>query len=699
MAYVTADQFDIGQISLSTLKRPVGNQGKKNPRMYKSIICAFDIETTRLEKIDQSIMYIWQMQLGPDCTVIGRTWEQLKALLDKLKEGMEHNEYFVVYVHNLSYEFQFLRAIYRFDATEVFCTKSRRILKCEMFGHFEFRCSYFLTNLSLANFCRRMGTEHQKLSGVSFDYSKLRYPWTRMTNKEIQYCVHDVIGLVEAVTIRMEQHGDNLYTIPLTSTGYVRRAAKQAMRGWERKIRAILPDYRTYRLLRSEFRGGDTHANRFLAGQILEDVKSADRSSSYPDVIVNCLFPMTKFEYVEGCDLEKALELIYKRKRAAIMRVRIYGLRLTDQMNPCPYISRAKCEAVADGIYDNGRVLSCSVSEMCLTDIDFGIILDEYEFDTIEILDFAHARYGRLPQPLIDLTNKLYKDKTSLKGVAGEEVFYMIAKEWINALYGMFAQDPVKQEIEFTAIGDKPYAMRAEDEEALLLKSNQKAFLAYQWACWVTSWARLRLREGIRLAGVDFVYCDTDSVKYLGEIDWSEYNAERIAASKENGAFATDPKGNMHYMGVYEMEQGYERFITLGAKKYAYDQGGATYCTVSGVMKHDKVDDDGNVIARGGGSELKAHGGLEAFIPGFVFTEAGGTEAVYNDDPEPKEIKIGRHVLPITPNVCIKESTYSLGVTEEYEELLESSKEVFDKFKQVRYNNKGKTISEKQGVI
>lgn len=51
-----------------------------------------------------------------------------------------------------------------------------------------------------------------------------------------------------------------------------------------------------------------------------------------------------------------------------------------------------------------------------------------------------------------------------------------------------------------------------------------------------------------------FVYCDTDSVKYLGEIDLSKFNAERIKDSKRSGAYATDPKGITHYMGVYEKE-------------------------------------------------------------------------------------------------------------------------------------------------
>ena len=58
------------------------------------------------------------------------------------------------------------------------------------------------------------------------------------------------------------------------------------------------------------------------------------------------------------------------------------------------------------------------------------------------------------------------------------------------------------------------------------------------------------------------------------------------------------------------------------------------------------------------------------FVPGTVFCEAGGLEAIYNDNPPIKEIEIDGHTLPITSNVCLRPSTYTLGLTAEYSELL-----------------------------
>jgi hypothetical protein len=101
--------------------RSVGNPGTKKKVHYKDIITAFDIETTRIKEIEQSIMYVWKFQFGLDYTVKGRTWEQFillcKAISSKLKDG----EYICVFVHNLSYEFQFLRGIYPFKKRGSFC--------------------------------------------------------------------------------------------------------------------------------------------------------------------------------------------------------------------------------------------------------------------------------------------------------------------------------------------------------------------------------------------------------------------------------------------------------------------------------------------------------------------------------------------------------------------------------------------------
>lgn len=132
-----------------------------------------------------------------------------------------------------------------------------------------------------------MNVKHKKLSGVKFDYNKIRYPWTKLDLYEIGYSMYDVIGLLEAMYIRITSENDSLYSLPLTSTGYVRRKAKQAMKKYNYKqLHNMMCDEKIYIMLRNEFRGGDTHANRYHVNKILKNVASYDRASSYPDVML-----------------------------------------------------------------------------------------------------------------------------------------------------------------------------------------------------------------------------------------------------------------------------------------------------------------------------------------------------------------------------------------------------------------------------
>ena len=114
------------------------------------------------------------------------------------------------------------------------------------------------------------------------------------------------------------------------------------------------------------------------------------------------------------------------------------------------------------------------------------------------------------------------------------------SKNKLNSIYGMMAQNPVKQSIDFI---DDGFVEHQDNPEDILMENNRKAFLCYQWGDWMTAWARYRLEEGIRLAGDNFVYCDTDSVKYLGDIGWTPYNKEREKDSLKSGAHAADPQG------------------------------------------------------------------------------------------------------------------------------------------------------------
>lgn len=659
------DTFDYTQVrALPRQTRRRGNPGQRhNKKKYKDIITAFDIEATNDKDSEQAFMYIWQFQFG-DQTIIGRTWTEFLAFLERLNEQLRKNEYIIIFVHNLSYEFQFLRGIYPFDKEEVFAVQPRKVLKCEMMGHFEFRCSYLLTNMSLAAFTNKMNVEAVKLSGEEFDYTKARYPWTKLSDYELQYSINDVAGLVQAIKKYMALFNDNLYSLPLTSTGFVRRDVKAAMRHYNRnELKDMLPDYYIFEMLTEAFRGGNTHANRYYANTIINDVKSRDFSSAYPSAQINFLFPMSPWlrEDPETLTIDRVITKIYRHRRACLMRVCLTGVRLKNKLWGFPYLAKAKCRNIINCENDNGRVLSADYLETTLTDLDFKIVIDEYEFDTIQFIDFYHSRYGRLPKPLRETVKKYFDSKTELKGVAGQELYYMKAKNMLNSIYGMSVQSPVKQSIDFL----DEFITRNDDPVELLDAANKKAFLSYSWGCWVTSWARYELEQALKLVfetpGADPVYCDTDSVKYIGDVDFTQFNKEREQRALKNGGAAADPSGVVHYLGVMESDGEYNQFITMGAKKYAFVENGEIGITVAGVNKSK------------GAIELQEAGGLKAFKEGMIFRKAGGTESKYNDHPEITQIIREGQPLKISSNVYICESEYTLGVTGEYRQILEKA--------------------------
>ena len=663
MNIINWNEFDIESFrAIKKQTRKKGNPGTKQQFWYKDILTAFDIETTRIVEIEQSVMYIWQWAFGPDTVVIGRTWDDFTAFKDMIVEALGPTEKLLVYVHNLSFEFQFLKGIYSFADKDVFALDNRKVLRCEMDGKIEFRCSYLQTNMSLSEFTDKMGAEHAKLSGIEFDYSKIRYPWTPLSDREMQYCVNDVVGLVEAMSIQMAHDKDNYYTVPMTSTGYCRRDAKKAMRqvyhGW---LTDQLPTLHLYQMCREAFRGGNTHGSRFFAGTIVKKVHSIDRSSSYPDVLINCKYPVGRFYEIGAISEERYRELL-RHNRAILSRISFTGIRLKEYSWPCPYLSKDKCRSIIGGAFDNGRILEADYLETTITDVDFKIIEAEYEWDRVEFTDVAYTYYGYLPEPFREVIIDYYRRKTALKGVFDRELDYYRSKAKLNSLYGMCAQDPCKVPIHLT--GNMLEYEEDPDIEGILMKDNRRRQLPpYQVGVWCTAWARAELEEGIRKVyeteGAFFIYTDTDSIKYTGSVDFGDYNQERIRRSFVTGAFADDPKGCRHYMGVFEDEGTARRFVQLGAKKYCYeDEAGKLHLTVAGVVK------------RSGAEELEKHGGLKAFKPSFIFSDSGGVEAVYNDFPQISSYEVDGHVLPITSNIVLRPSTYTLGITNEYEYLI-----------------------------
>ena len=633
---------------------PEKTRGRKqnSKRKFAAQIGAFDIETTNLDDVKQSFIYHWQFQMDKWFTVTGRTDDQIVDFFRDLDSYLDTlNADLIVYVHNLSFEFQFLSGLFDLSGEKTFAMDNRKVLKVSLLGHIEMRCSYLQTGRSFDSLCKTYKVFHVKQSGEEFNYRKIRYPWTELTEPELLYCLNDVRGLVEAMYARKEERGDTWYSIPYTKTGYIRRRVKQALGYRTQYARDEQSNYNVYLALRRAFRGGNTHANVEYSTRIIDGVTFVDRSSSYPDVMLNCKYPKGEFRQAP----ESAFDEIYKcGEYALIADIRIRDLRLKSEFWPVPYLSRDKCRRVVSGRFDNGRIYAADYLETTLTDIDFNILSSEYDFD-FDCINLYYTRYDYLPQELRTIIRDLYTKKTTLKGVVGAETEYALAKEDINSIYGMCVQDPGKPDIDYTG---EEFVENWDNPEETYQRRIKNTPLLYAWGVWTTAWARLRLEEGIRLVGSRMVYCDTDSVGFVGDIDLTDYNRKRQGESERNGGTAVDPKGQRHWLGVFEPDKKPNKFVTFGAKKYAYTLEDGLHITIAGVNKVK------------GAEELDEAGGLPALKTGFVFRKGGGTSSTYNDADFGLYKTLDGGIIRIRRNIYIQDSEYTLGLTDDYAELI-----------------------------
>ena len=468
---------------------------------------------------------------------------------------------------------------------------------------------------------------------------------------------------------RVSMNGDNLITVPLTSTGYVRRECKESLKGHYYDITEMKPDERQYRLLRKAFRGGNTHANARKANKILTDVYSYDIVSCYPtQQLTQSKFPMKPFRWL---DERLTLDRVFKFIGLGYAVVGLYqfkGLRLKNKKTPIPYISLGRCDALGFKL-DNGRILECSYCEIALTEIDLEIILKQYFFDEVAVMECMVAQTDFLPAEYRKVIQDYYDNKTWLKGSTTDEeqYLYMKSKNMLNSVYGMSATDPIHQEIKYSG-GDyvrSSYDTMSEEEK---IKALKNAPFPYQWGVYTTALSRKQLQDAIDLCGDKIIYCDTDSVKTLGPAPITSLNDKLLKKAIAAKAYADDRDGNRHYIGLFEQDAHYDRFITQGAKRYAYEQDGKLHVTVSGVTKQ-RNEKTGEYFAV---EELKK---LERFKVGMTWVKAGGTMAVYNDDDDfdYTDPETGRTVR-ITKNVAIIPTTYKMTYAKDYALLLNEIK-------------------------
>lgn len=581
---------------------------------YYNVSAGLDIETTSTIYNDgkMAFMYIWMVGIGHNNAVYyGRTSEELVEFLDtiSLEFELSHERILPIYIHNFGYEFQFLRHHIEWD--NVFSVAERKPIKALTKSGIEFRDSYILSGYSLANTAKNLAFNKVEKMVGDLDYSLIRHQETPLTEKELKYCENDIRVITAYIDEQIQICG-NVTKIPLTNTGRVRNYVrnecyytsknhKKSGKGkyfrYRKMMKDLTLDLGTYTHLKSSFMGGFTHASNLHSGKTVESVDSIDLTSSYPTVMVSEFFPMSRPKKIEISSLSELEEI--SKKCCLVFEVKLENVN--NKLGYESYISESRCSEISKPIVDNGRIFSAESLTTTITEVDFNIIKNVYSWENIYIKNCLAFVKGRLPKAIVKSILDLYQNKTELKDVEGSEVEYLLSKGMLNSIYGMSVTDILQDEY----IYNGEWGKEELDPEQLIKDYNESKnrFLYYPWGVWVTAYARRNVWSAIINVGEDYVYCDTDSVKMFN------YDKHKKFIEKYNDwvfnrlidaviDLGLDPsqlapknkKGIKKPLGIWEHEGHYEKFKTLGAKRYLYKEKESYHLVVAGLSKQNGMN-------------------------------------------------------------------------------------------------------------
>ena len=643
-----------------------------------------------------SIMYCWQFAIDGK-VIFGRYWDEFIELIDLLTEYTSKEKRTIIYVHNLAYEFQFIRTLLKWH--KVFSIATRKPIYAITESGIEFRCSYILTNYSLAKLSEQL--RHYNVSKLvgGLDYKLLRSPETPLNDTEMSYCILDVL-VVSAYIQECILQERYICNIPLTATGYCRRyCRKMCLYGDNKKQRTAqfnkysalmksmqISSKEEYLQMKRCFQGGFTHASSLHSNILLHGVSSIDFTSSYPYVLLSEQFPMSTGQLVtpkSKADFEKYLKYYCCIFDATFTNIQPkYINENYIAVSHCMGLKRKTKKQKANYVDNNGRLVSCTGDvTITITNVDYEIIRKTYDYRKLKVNNLRIYRKGYLPKELILSIIKLYTDKTTLKGVKGKETEYLNGKALLNSVFGMMVTDISKDEI----IYNDTWSIDHADIEKDIKKYNEspKRFLFYPWGVFCTAYSRYNLWRGILEFGDQYCYSDTDSIKCL-DIEKhmqfiNDYNAEtqhklkcmcKYHSIDYNLLLPKTIKGVTKPLGVWDIETPvpYKNFKSLGAKRYLVEDDEHIEMTVAGVNKKVAVP---YLIEKYGKDNIFYYFRKDLYIPAGntgksthvyidheqsgIFTDYLGKEYTFCNEP---------------PGVYLEEADYSFGIELDYIEYI-----------------------------
>ena len=319
---------------------------------------------------------------------------------------------------------------------------------------------------------------------LEIDYNKYRPVGYQPTEHEINYGLHDVQIIAQALKIQFDQglvkmtNGSDALTWFKLSIG-------------EERYRKLFPvlDKDIDDSLRYAYRGGWTYVKKGVEGKDIAAGLVFDKNSMYPAKMKDCLLPYGYPMYFTGEYQQDDLYPLYIQKIRCRFRIKpgflpTIQLKKSLLFQPNEYIEDSKEEV-----------------SLVLTSVDLKLFFDHYIVEDLEFIDgYKFKGIKGIFDDYIDYWMHIKETSTG--------AIRTLAKLMLNSLYGKFATRP-------DVTGKVPYyedgVVKYKRDEQRLRDPEYTAM-----GCFITAYARDDIIRNAQANIGRFLYADTDSLHLTG---------------------------------------------------------------------------------------------------------------------------------------------------------------------------------------
>lgn len=572
---------------------------------YSPYVAALDIQYSH------NAPYLWTFMIdSTEQIAFGRSFDDLLNFLEELKKRMHlsnverREHYLVVIVEDLFSFFARTKKVLPYDPEPCVSKSGSDVLLCSVMGayHIHSYKAYFETEL-VDDMLNNSGIVTPEIDPELLSDS------CELTPEELENSENRVIFMCCSARQEIDLKYQGLVDrLPLTYTARVERliAAEQRRQSnrancnlqaqiikknpiaSERGREYILP------LLYKAFMGGSVFFEEGIPDKTFSGVWSVDMISAYVARMVLSRYPVGEFKELPQ---PKSYKELFKKPYAYYamlitfevedVELRPGGLAFLPSQLRTHYLDVDSKDEIADQIQraSSTRIKKAKFLRMTLTDIDFTLFMQNYKPKRIKLINILGARYGYLPDYVLQVIVQLYAGKAKAKNQVMElekvgsvpldvELDYARIKSTLARLYGIFTKKPV---VERYVYDREKKDLKVADKNYISPTAKYSPVL-YQWGVWTTALVRKEIsdlrRQLVELPperGVKVLSGDTDNINFIGDaIDIiAQYNDNvKQQIERRAAALDIDPE-QLQDLGTLTIKQ-YKKYKLTGLKQYCY---------------------------------------------------------------------------------------------------------------------------------